>query len=544
MYAQKPWLKFYDEGVRATIDYPEKPLASLLREGVEKHPERLVYIYYGQECTFARLEALTRRLAASLHAMGIGKGDRISLMLPNCPQFVIAYFAITSIGAIIVNTNPQYTPREIAYILNDSEAETIITFVEAAPLVEAVLGQTPLKRVIYTSLQGKKPEKLPEGSLWLEDLIAGSAGEPPAVDIDPREDVAVLQYTGGTTGVPKAAMLTHFNLVSNAVQLNDWCTGTDMQRILSVLPFFHVFGMTCCMNLSLVTGATMILLPRFDAKEVLENIKRYKPTLFPGVPTMFSAILNHPDIDQYDLGDVEFYDSGAAPMPMELIEALRKRLEGKNSVYLEGYGLSEASPVTHSNPSHGVIKAGSIGIPYPDVECRIVDIETGERDMPVGEVGELIIKGPQVMKGYWRRPDETALVLRDGWLYTGDIALMDEDGYFYIVDRKKDMILAGGYNIYPREVEEVIYEMPQVQEVVVAGVPDLHRGEIVKAYIVPRQGASLTAEEVIEFCRERLAPYKVPRQVEFREQLPKSAVGKLLRRLLVEEEKRRMAAGE
>ena len=540
MYAKKPWLKFYG-AVRPHIDYPVRPLASLLEDAVQEFPDQNAYIYYGRQCTYRELGRLTHRLAGALHALGIKKGDRVAVMLPNCPQFVAAYYAVARLGAIVVNTNPMYTEREILHQVRDSGVETIVTFVEAAPRVLAVRDQTPLRHVILTSLQDKKPE-LPSGTLSMDDLLASAWPEVPPVEVNAREDVAVLQYTGGTTGISKGAMLTHYNLVSNAVQVNEWCAGVEMERILTVLPLFHVYGMTCCMNLALITGGTMILLPRFDAKEVLEAIKNYRPTFFPGVPTMYTAILNYPGLDQYDLTVVPFFNSGAAPMPLEVMEAIRRRLAGSNSAYSEGYGLSEASPVTHSNPITTTIKPGSIGVPYPDTGCRIVDLETGEGDMPVGEPGELIIQGPQVMKGYWNNPGETAKALRNGWLYTGDIARMDEDGYFYIVDRKKDLIIAGGYNIYPREVEEVLYELAQVKEAAVAGVPDRYRGETVKAYIVFKEGQTLTAEEVIQFCRTRLAAYKVPKLVEFREQLPKSAVGKLLRRQLVEEERQKLSS--
>lgn len=537
MYAEKPWLRFYDPTVRHSLDYPVKPLSQLLAEAAQKAPQQAAYSYGGKESTYAELEQLTNRFASSLHLLGVKKGSRVAVMLPNCPQFVISYYAIVRVGAIVVNVNPLYTERELLFQLRDAGAETIITFVEAIPRVSSVREQSPLRNVIVTSLLSPKTG-VPERCLCFNGLINAASAKVPDVDIKAREDVAVLQYTGGTTGVSKGAMLTHYNLVSNAIQLHEWCAGLKFEKILTALPLFHVYGMTCCMNLALITGSTMVLLPRFEPKEVLEVIRTCRPTFFPGVPTMYTALFNHPEAEQYDLTVVEFYNSGAAPMPLELMGTIQRRLAGK-SVYSEGYGLSEASPVTHSNPIHR-IKSGSVGVPYPDTECRVVDMETGEEDLPPGQAGELVISGPQVMKGYWNMPVETNKALRNGWLYTGDIAMMDEEGYFYIVDRKKDMIIASGYNVYPREVEETIYELSQVQETVVVGVPDKYRGETVKAYIVLKAGQGLTAEEVIRFCQEQLAAYKVPKIVEFREELPKSAVGKLLRRLLVEEDKKRL----
>ncbi|MBS4022714.1 MAG: long-chain fatty acid--CoA ligase [Dethiobacter sp.] len=545
MYLQKPWLKFYDSCVRHTLDYPDKPLSSLLTEVARKSPQQTAYIFYDKQSTYSELECQTNRFASALHGLGIKKGDRVAVMLPNCPQFVLSYYAIVKLGAIVVNTNPTYTERELLYQLNDAGVETLITFEDAVARIAAVKDKLSLRHVILTSILGNKP-KLPDfACLCMDELIEGATGEAPPVEVNALEDVAVLQYTGGTTGVSKAVMLTHSNLVSNSIQMRERFAvlGIGMERVLTVLPLFHVYGMTCCMNMALISGGAMIMLPRFEAKEVLEMIRIHRPTYFPGVPTMYNALLNHPETQQYDLTVIPFYSSGAAPMPLELIEALNARLAGSKSVYAEGYGLSEASPVTHSNPVHN-IRIGSIGLPYPDTECRIVDIETGKTDMPVGERGELVIKGPQVMKGYWNRPQETENSLRDGWLYTGDIATMDEDGYFYIVGRKKEMIIAGGFNIYPREVEEVLYELPQVQEAVVAGVPDKYRGESVKAYVVLKEGERLTEDEVITYCKGCLTSYKVPRSVEFRSELPKTNVGKLLRRVLIEEEKQRLSAAD
>ncbi|MGQ9824728.1 MAG: long-chain-fatty-acid--CoA ligase [Desulfotomaculales bacterium] len=530
----RPWIEVYKRGgVSYDLQFEKISLHSLLARTVENFPEKTAMIFFGREISYRQLGLFVERLASALSGLGVRKGDRVALMLPNCPDFVVSYYALLRLGAIVVNTNPMYVEREIEHQVNDSQSKMIITLADLYPRVKNVSGKTPLERVLLTGFAGK-PE-LPEGVLWLPDLYLSE--RPPAlpVEIDPVEDIAVLQYTGGTTGVPKAAALTHFNLYANTTQVNHFFQGEENKKvILSVLPFFHVYGMTCCMNLAVAVGATMILVPRFNPAEIAQIISQYRPTFFPGVPTMFLALLNYPEFKEYST--VMVYSSGAAPLPREVFNGYAQKLAGSESVLAEGYGLSEASPVTHSNPVFGENKPGSIGIPYPATECKIMDTETGTRVMPVGEIGELVIKGPQVMKGYWNRPEETARTLRDGWLYTGDLARMDEDGYFYIVDRKKDLIIAGGYNIYPREVEEVLYTHPKVLEAVVAGVPDPYRGETVKAYIVLKPGETATEDEITEFCRERLAAYKVPRLVEFRAELPKSAVGKLLRRVLVAEE--------
>lgn len=538
----KPYLKVYEDGgVDWDLKIEPRPLHSLLFDSAQKYSDKTALIFYGHKMSYAQVAGCVMRVASSLYEMGLRKGDRVAVMLPNCPDFVISYYAILSIGGIVVNTNPMYVEREIQHQVNDSGSKMIITLLDLYPRVKNIRENTPLEKVFLTGFAGK-PESLPDDALWFQDLYMVDRAPAPKVEIDPLEDLAVLQYTGGTTGVPKAAMLTHFNLYANASQVSHFFVGEGLKdRVLSVLPFFHVYGMTCCMNLVMAAGTTMILVPRFVPGEIAQIISEYKPTFFPGVPTMFVALLNSPEFKDYkDYANVMVYNSGAGPLPLEVFHGLAKKLEGTESRMSEGYGLSEASPVTHCNPNFGEVKPGSIGIPYPCNDAVIMDMETGTKPMPIGEVGELVIRGPQVMKGYWNRPEETAKTLRDGWLYTGDMARMDEDGYFYIVDRKKDLIIAGGYNIYPREVEEVLFEHPKVQEALVAGVPHAYRGETVKAYVVLKQGESASEEEMIAFCRERLAPYKVPKLVEFREELPKSAVGKLLRRKLVEEERQKI----
>lgn len=538
----RPYLKVYESGGATwDINIEPKPLHSLLFNSAEKYPDKVACIFYEHKITYAQLAASVKRVASVLYEMGLRKGDRVAVMLPNCPDFVIAYYAALSVGGIVVNTNPMYVEREIQHQVNDSGSRMMITLKDLYPRVKNVRENTPLEKVFLTGFTGK-PESMPDDTVWFPDLYAVDRAPAPVVDVDPMEDLAVLQYTGGTTGVPKAAMLTHRNLYSNSIQVaHSFLTDDKKQLILSILPFFHVYGMTCCMNLAMAEGTTMILLPRFVPAEVARAISELKPTYFPAVPTMLVALLNDPVFKDYnDFTNVLLYSSGAGPLPIEVFTKMSGRLEGADSVLVEGYGLSEASPVTHCNPIFAEIKPGSIGLPYPGTDAAVVDTETGTRVLPPGEVGELVIRGPQVMKGYWNRAEETAKTLRDGWLYTGDMARMDEEGYFYIVDRKKDMIIAGGYNIYPREVEEVLFENPKVQEALVAGVPHAYRGETVKAYVVLKEGEKATEEEMINYCKERLAPYKVPKMVEFRTELPKTAVGKLLRRKLVEEERNKL----
>ncbi|HBV98504.1 MAG: AMP-dependent synthetase [Peptococcaceae bacterium BICA1-7] len=535
MDSKKPYLKTYQAGgVEWDLKIEPQPLHSLLFASAKRNPEKTAIIFYGRQLSYAQLAGAVIRSASVLHEMGLRKGDRVAIMLPNCPDFVIAYYAILSLGGIVVNTNPMYVEREIEHQTNDSGARMMVTLTDLYPRVKNVRANTPLEKVFLTGFTGK-PEAMPDDTLWFPDLYAADRKPAPPVEINPLEDLAVLQYTGGTTGVSKGAMLTHVNLYANAKQTDHFFVGEENKElVMSVLPFFHVYGMSSCMNMAMMAGTTMIVVPRFVPDEIVSIVKEYKPTYFPGVPTMFIALKNHPEFNA--VNSVMVYNSGAAPLPLDVLKHYNKLFEGTDIVMSEGYGLSECSPVTHCNPSFGAIKPGSIGIPFPATEAVLMDLETGTKEVPPGEVGELCIRGPQVMKGYWNMPDQTAQTLRDGWLHTGDMARMDEDGYFYIVDRKKDMILASGYNIYPRDVEEVLYEYPKVQEAVVAGIPDAYRGETVKAYLILKEGQTATEKEIIDFCKEKLAPYKIPKQVEFRTELPKSAVGKLLRRMLIDEE--------
>lgn len=541
----KPYLRIYETGgVAWEINVEPRSMYELLYDSAQRVPDGTAIIFYDRKISYKQLLERVNKAAAAFYELGLRKGDRIALMLPNCPDFVIAYYAIMRLGGIVVNTNPMYVEREIEYQLNDSGAGMIITLDDLYLRVKNVQDNTSLQTIILTGFKGK-PAQMPGDALWLPDLYAADRPAPPEVEIDPVNDVALFQYTGGTTGVPKAAMLTHFNLYANTCQANQFNAGRGFNhRVLGVQPLFHVAGMTNCMNIPVVAGTTTMLLPKFVPTEVARAISDFQPTFFPVVPTMIVALLNHPELQNFkDFDKVGLYKSGAAPIPLEVFNRMQAKLEGSESVINEGYGLSETSPVVISYPNFDTRdKRGSVGIPYPGTHAAVVDIETGTRALPPGEVGELIVKGPQVMKGYWNRPEDTRRALRDGWLYTGDMAWMDEDGYFYIVDRKKDLIIAGGYNIYPREVEEVLFKHPQVQEAVVAGVPHEYRGETVKAYIVLKAGASATEDEMITYCKQNLAPYKVPKIVEFRSELPKTSVGKLLKRKLVDEEKQKLKA--
>jgi long-chain acyl-CoA synthetase len=541
-YAAKPWLKNYDLWVPAEINPPQQPLYQILQIASGAYTEKPAVAFMGAFINFGDVKKLVDRLATALAKLGIVKGDRVGIMLPNCPQYMVGFFAITRLGAIVVNVNPIYTPREIEMVAKDSGMRAIIAMDLLAPNILGVKANTAIEHLIVTSLldYSAMPDKAapaPEGTPSFKSLIDGvDEVDLPRVEMDPAEDVAVLQYTGGTTGVPKGAMLTHRNLYTNTLQSWVWggaLTRQGDERYLLVIPYFHIYGQTVGMLLGLWNGAMQIPIPKFDPNLLIEAIKQYKPTFFPGAPTLYISMLNHPEIKSCGLENVRRFNSGSAPLPIEVIERFEK-LSG--ATLMEGYGLTEASPTTHSTPALAKRKIGSVGLPLSSTECKIVDLETGERILPAGEAGELCVRGPQVMKGYWNRPEETAIALRDGWLYTGDVARMDEDGFFYIVQRKKDMIIVSGFNVYPNEVEDVLFTHPAVLEAAVIGVPDSYRGEAVKAFITLKPGASATAEEVIEFCRAGLAKYKVPTLVEFMTSLPKSAVGKILRRELREME--------
>lgn len=537
---KKLWLKSYPSGVRYHLDYPYKTLGQLLDETVAKMPDTLAMIFGGQTVTYRQFGDQVNRFAGALADIGVVRGERVGLMGPNCPQWEIAFFALLKLGAIVVQTNPMYIEREIAYQMNDSGATSIIVFEMLYPRVKNIMEETSLQRAVVFNFMA--PVQPAEGVYSYDELIKHDPVYPD-VAINPSEDLAVLQYTGGTTGVSKGVMLTHSNLIANTLQVIEWSTNIDYgkERILTILPVFHVYGMTNCLNYAVAMAATQIILPRFDPDQVLETIRTHKPTLFPGAPTMYMALNNHPRIAEYreSLAAIKVYVSGSAPLPLEVEQKFSEVTRGEGNL-VEGYGLSEASPITHCNPFDRHTRAGSIGLPIPDTDFVIMDLETGDREIPVGEIGEICIRGPQVMKGYWKKKLETAETLRNGWLHTGDIGRMDDEGFCYVIDRKKDIIIAGGYNIYPRDIEEVLYEHPKVKEVVVAGVPDQYRGETVKAYIVLQPNTEADEKEFITFCKTRMAAFKVPRYVEFRAELPRTIVGKVLRRKLVEEEKAKL----
>ena len=547
-----PWLDSYEPEVPREFVAPDLTLHGLLEKTAADYSGNIATIFFGARLTYAQLDDQANRFASALQSLGVRPGDRVAIVLPNCPQFLIALFGALKAGAVAIPLNPAYVPRELAMHFSDAGVETVVTLTTLAPRVQEAMPGTPVSRLIVTLIQnyltplmglmlaaqerrsGAAPAVQGDGLHVFLDLIRNGSPEfeRPAVSPD---DPALLLYTGGTTGTPKGAALSHRNLVSNALQMYSWVWDTRPEKhdvYLGVIPFFHSYGMTVVMNMAIVAAASIVLLPRFNTKDVLRAIARFRPTVFPAVPTMYNAIARHPLSARYDLRSIRVCISGAAPLPAEVMHAFES-VTGARLV--EGYGLTEASPVTHCNPIYGERRAGSIGLPLPGTRARIVHPETGE-PLPLGKVGELAVSGPQVMQGYWSRPDETAPIIRDGWLLTGDMARMDEQGYFYMVDRKKELIIVGGLNVYPREVEDALYENEKVEEVVVAGVPDLHRGEIVKAYVVLKPNAEATEAELSAFLAERLAPYKLPTRVTFRESLPKSAVGKYLRRELVAEE--------
>ena len=539
---EKLWLKSYPANVRYHLDYPYKTLGQMLDDTVAKTPDTLAMIFGERTVTYGQFGDQVNRFAGALADIGVVRGDRVGLMGPNCPQWEIAFYALLKLGAIVVQTNPMYIEREIAYQMNDSGATTIIVFEMMYPRVKDILEETSLKRVVVFNFLA--PVQSAQGMYSYDELIKHDSVYPDAA-INPVEDLAVLQYTGGTTGVSKGVMLTHHNLIANTLQVLEWSINMEYgkERVLTILPVFHVYGMTDCVNYAVAIAATQIVLPRFDPDQVLETIRAHKPSLFPGAPTMFMALNNHPRIAEYweSLAAIKVCTSGSAPLPLEVAQKFAEVTHGKGNL-VEGYGLSEASPITHCNPLDRPTLAASIGLPLPDTDYVIMDLETGDREIPVGEIGELCVRGPQVMKGYWKKPIETAETMRNGWLHTGDIARMDDDGFCFIIDRKKDIIIAGGFNIYPRDIEEVLYEHPKVKEVVVAGVPDHYRGETVKAYIVLQPNMEASEQEFIEFCKTRMAAFKVPRHVEFRDELPRTIVGKVLRRKLIEEEKAKLQA--
>jgi long-chain acyl-CoA synthetase len=566
------WLAHYEPGVAHRVTVPDCTVHQLLVDAAARFPDHtavrmvLRYLPLGlrvqARLSYAELNRQSDRFAAALVKLGLSKGSRVSLMLPNIPQLVVAYFGVLKAGAIVVNTNPTYPAHELVPLLRSAGAATIVTLSGLYDRVLEIQPQTAIQHIILTDIPdmvgqpfrstvakqvragGLMKTVTPTvGTYFMHDLLAAAPAIAPSVPVDPATDTAVFQFTGGTSGLPKAAELTHRNLVANIAQINAWVPSLQPggEKLLLALPAFHVYGMTVGMLTCLNLGGELVLAPDpRNTLHLLQIIAREKITVYPGVPAMYIAIINHPKAADFDLHSIRVCLSGGAPLPAEVAQKFEAVTGGK---LVEGYGMSETSPLTAGNPVFGQTKTGSVGMPFPSTELAIVALEPDEQGntalLDVGQAGELVVRGPQVMKGYYNNPEETRTAIdADGWLHTGDIATMDAEGYFYIVDRKKDLIIASGYNIVPREVEEVLFTHPKVMEAAVVGVPDVKRGETVKAFVVLKAGQSATVEEIREFCKERLAPYKVPALVEFRLELPKTQIGKTLRRILVEEERR------
>ncbi len=544
---EKIWFKSWPEGMPHSLVFPEKPLPEFLRENALRKPDKTAINFYGREISFRELNHRTDQLAAALIGLGLEKGDRVSLFLENSPQFVIGYLAILRAGGVVVAANPMFKAEELAYEIKDAGAKILIAQDILLPDAGDIRARAGISHLIYTAYSDflparprlplhpsmlKAKKQIPGGSDLLE-LLDRYPSDPVQVDLNPREDLALLQYTSGTTGLPKGAMITHYSLLFNTVGSATWQAVQETDVVLSVLPFFHVTGMIHSMNNPVYTGTTNVMLSRFDPATALQAIHEFRCTSWTSITTMNVAVVNFPDVDQYDLSSLKRSLTGGAPVPGEILEKWRKKVGTELS---EGYGLSESISQTHMNPVH-TPRYGTIGLPMFDLECRIVDLETG-KDLPPGAEGELVLKGPTVMKGYWNRPEETREALRDGWLYTGDLARVDEDGYFSIVGRKKDLIKASGFSVFPAEVENFLYQHPAVKEVAVVGVPDPYRGENIKAFIVlqPEFRDQAREEEVVAWSREKMAAYKYPRLVEFVEELPKTASGKVLKRVLRERE--------
>lgn len=535
---ERPWFKSWPVKVTKTIRYPDVPLHVILKKTAKKHPEKSAIIFHHTKISYAELDLLSEKFASALNSINVKKGDRTAIFLPNIPQFIIAYYGALKVGSVVTTISPLYKEREVEYQLCDSEAKTIITLDSLYPIVATVKNRTSLTSIITTSTETfssrieQKPGVYSFHQLLTENLVA------PKVKVNPPKDLAALQYTGGTTGVAKGAMLTHSNLVANTIAFATWIKGVPAKEVfLTALPLFHIYGMTTSMNVPVSLAATMILLPRFDPITSLTAIQQYKVTVFCGVPTMYAALLINPSLGDFDLTSVRVCISGASSLPPQI---QRRFMEVTDGLLAEGYGLTEASPVTHCNPVDKTmlsVRVGSIGLPLPDTDACIFDLETGTKKLKPNEIGELAVCGPQVMKGYWKNSEETELVLRDGWLFTGDIGRIDNDGYFYITDRKKDLIKYKGYSIYPRELEDILYEHPAVKLCTVIGRPDNIVGEFPKAYVMLKEGIKVSERDLIEFVKERVAPYKQIQELEFRNELPISSAGKVLKRILYAEMK-------
>jgi long-chain acyl-CoA synthetase len=547
----KPWHRHYDYNVPTTIRYPRVPAQDMLQISAGTNPDKAALNFYGTEMTFWELRQQALRMANALGAIGVQKGERVGLHLPNCPQYVIAYLATLYLGAIAVNLNAMYTADELKPMIKTTGMTTLITFDIVLPAVRTVCQEVDIPRIVVTKVTDyitgmgvstSKDLELEEGWHHFSTLMDNSSDtRVPRVEIA-QDDPALIQFTGGTTGIPKGAVLTHANIVAATLQCSLWSGATalippERRSVLAVIPYFHVYGNIVAMNWAMANCATQILVPRFDLDELMGLLANFEEiTFFPTVPTLITVLINHPKATELNLAKkLGLLNSGAAPMPVELIEQVRDM----GIFFSEGYGLSESTSLGISNPVLGLKKVGSIGVPFPDNDVRLVDVDKGVEDVPQGEPGEIIMKGPLIMKEYWNNPEETANQLRDGWLYTGDIATADEDGYMFIVDRKKDMIIAGGFNIYPREIDEVLYQHPKVMDAVAVGIHHEYRGETIKAYVVLKPGETATEDEIMDFCKQKLAAYKTPKLVEFRDALPKSIIGKVLRKVLREEEEKK-----
>jgi long-chain acyl-CoA synthetase len=577
----RPWLASYPSDVPHSLaPYPERSLYSLLADAAARFPDRPAVVFWvpgapmAKTLTYGQVIKEVDQFSRILASLGVGRGDRVGLVLPNCPQYVIAYYAALRIGAVVVGNNPLYTERELTHQLKDAGIEVCVTLDVLYPKVAEVRDAVGLREVIVgrvtdympfpvnllAPIKMKKeakhtgepwPPVPPDAQVrWWKEMMSGSYDPVPVAEVNAKTDIAGLIYTGGTTGLSKGAMLTHSNLVSNVLQGASWFPDLrdGEEGVMCIIPFFHSYGMSVCMNFGIYKGAKLVLMPRFELEPTLKAIQKEKPTLFPGVPRLYIAINEGKETAKYDLKSIRACLSGAAPLPLAVAEKFES-ITGARLV--EGYGLTETSPITHANPIYGKRKAGSIGLPVPDTDCRVVDLEDWTKEAEPGHEGELIMAGPQIMQGYFNRPEETeGMVKQDGqgtrWLLTGDIAKMDDEGYFYIVDRKKDMIIVSGFKVFPTDVEQVLYRHPKVQKAVVLGLPDDQTGESVKAYVVLKEGQQATAQEIIEFCKDPkqgLSGFRVPRKVEFRDSLPETLVGKVLRRVLLEEEKQKAAAG-
>ena len=546
----RPWLRSYSKHTPHTIPIPRQPLHTFLETAADWFPKRTATIFYGSELTYQQLDRRVNQFAHALHGLGIEPGDRVMVVLPNMPQLIIAYYATLKIGGVVVLPNPEADGGQILQQIQQAGVEVLVTLTAFSQLVKVVQEHSSVKVVqadirsavsfrVYRQLLARwqaaglsRLDETEEGGIMMDQIMMDAARETPVADVDPN-DLAVILYTSGTTDEPKGVLLTHANLVANALQTRHWIPDlqSGAETFLSVIPLTHSYGMTTAMNIPIALGATIVLLPVFELQQVLAHIKKFKPTIFPGVPSIYMAINNAPGVRSYGLSSIKACISGAAPLPIEVQEKFEKLTQGR---LVEGYGLTEASPVTHANPFEPTKVVGSIGIPIPNTDAKIVDLLTGD-DLPPGKIGELLVKGPQVMQGYLEEEgDDSESVLKGGWLYTGDVAVMDEDGFFKIISRKRDTIMAGEYSVYPRDVEEVLYENTKVMEAAVVGVSAEDGGQKVKAFVVPRPGTSLSKDELMELCRKRLEQYAVPWDIEFREELPKSFVGKVLRRMLVE----------